>query len=133
MFDILIDAETAEKDITAWMDNNRVKPPKRLALAANIAVLTEAIMYGDVIVNADCSITHKLNFPILDNAGEVAVKQLEYKPRLTLSEVQSALSSQDSLTLAYGVALTGKPAAIIGKLDSSDARILSSIGVFFIN
>jgi hypothetical protein len=132
MFEIKVPKEQAEKEVNSWLDYKRVKPGAREAKQGNIDVLVEAVMYGDITIDpVSFKITHNLNFPIKDDKGEVAVDKLQYVARLNLDNVQTSVQSTDGLTKGFGTALTGQPVAIIGKLDSCDAQILSSIGVFF--
>lgn len=135
LFPVLVAPELAVQEVNRWLDYKRVKPTKRMVNAEYIQELVQGICYGDVTINANNHIIHKLNFPILDKGGAILFDKLEYVPNLTAQKVNECVSaagnSQISMTIAYGAALSGKAVAIIGLLDTTDLAILASVGVFF--
>lgn len=135
LFPVLVAPEVAVQEVNRWLDYKRVKPTKRMVNAEYIQELVQGICYGDVTINANNHIIHKLNFPILDKTGGILFDKLEYVPNLTAQKVNECVSavgnSQISMTIAYGAALSGKAVSIIGLLDTTDLAILASVGVFF--
>jgi len=137
VFPVVISEAAAVAEVTAYLDAKRVKPLMRSARMGNIGILVQAVMYGEITINHETwVITHKLNFPINDQSGNIYKKELEYKFRVSLGEISEIMrnvsdSTEMGNTKAYGAALTGLPAAVIEKLDTSDSAILASIGVFF--
>lgn len=136
LFPTKMSAELARVEIKGWLDYKRVKPMQRQALVGHISTLIQAIMYGDIEIRDNFSISHKLNVPIRDTDGNPVFTKLDYKPRITAQELNTALGqagndSEISNTIAYGSALSSQPVAILRKLDTSDISIIAAISVFF--
>ncbi|MBX2906180.1 MAG: hypothetical protein KF744_09090 [Taibaiella sp.] len=133
LYKMLVPLETAREEVVAWLDYKRVKPSVRMNNVRNIMKLVEAVMYSIITIDPDTKvITHKLEFPILNDKGGVFAEKLTYKPRLRMEDLSRAEAAEEGITNGIGAALTGQPAGVIGKLDSEDGAILASVGVFFI-
>jgi len=131
---MLVDKETATKEIESWLDYKKVSPKKRETAKENIENLIDAVQEGTLVVNADKTITHKLKFPL---EGEASINELCYKPRISSGLVQMHMQGVKSSDLfgtyhAYGAALTTKPKEVIKKLDSEDFSIVQNISLFFL-
>lgn len=126
--------EIATKEVTAWLDYKRTKEAQRESLKGQIDTLVEAVMFGDVSINPDTQvITHKL---IVPEATDKLYTELEYKPRISVGELQKASTNVkatdfDGKVVAYISALTGKGISHIQKLDSEDFKIGQAIALFF--
>lgn len=138
MYEEKVSPELAKKEVANWLDAKRIAPNKRARYADQIESLECAVMYGQVTINSDDRvINHHLAFPIQDSTGVEVLAKLEYKPRLRTEEIQQRLkgvSSSDGSGIVAAVvsALTGQPAAMIGKLDTEDSTIAQSVAVFFL-
>ena len=129
-----IDFETAKADVDKWLDHKKVRDNKREANEDAIEGLVDAVVYGQLVLEKDFSWTMNLDHPI---EGDVPMEKLTFKPRLRVSETHSKLKGvksgdADGRVMALIAALTGKPFAIIGKLDTSDYAVSQNIAVFFI-
>ena len=133
-----VSLEIAKKEIESWMDAKRVPGTKRIKLADQIETLEYAVVEGTISIDPDTRvIRHGLMFPVADSNGDVALSKLEYKPRLATNEIQSRLkgitaSDGGAVVNAVISALTGQPAAMIGKLDTEDNSIAQAVAVFFL-
>lgn len=129
-----VDRETAEAEVQKWLENKRIRGNKLESFADNIESLVECVMYGQLLIEEDFSWTHILDIPI---PGDVPMEKLSYKPRLTVQETHSKMkgvkgTDVDGRVVALVAALTGKPSALIGKLDTSDYSVAQNIAIFFL-
>jgi len=126
-----ISKEQAEKEVNSWLDYKKISPKKRETLKGNIAYLVEAMMEGLLVLDPETFIfSHTLKFPI------GTVKKLEYKPRLTLKEIQDRTQNIKTpgpleQSIAYISALTGQSSAIIKEMDSEDNSLADYLSFFF--
>jgi hypothetical protein len=126
-----ISKEQAEKEVNSWLDYKKVSAKKRESLKGNIAYLVDAMMEGSLILEPDTFVfEHTLKFPI------GSVKKLEYKPRLTLKEIQDRTQniktpSPIESSIAYISALTGQPSSLIKEMDSEDNSLADYLSFFF--
>jgi hypothetical protein len=123
----------AKKEVEKWLDFKKVSSRKREEYKAYIEALTYAVQDGDLILNEDNSFTQVLKFPL----GDGSVKELTYKPRVTVSELRDAtkgLAAGDAegRLAAYCAALTNQPKGVFYGLDSEDNGIAQAIAIFFI-
>lgn len=130
-----IDESVAQEEVNAWLDHKRIKPRKRKANEDAIAELVDGVVYGQLTINQETFvITQHLEFPIGD---EVKTSELEFKPRVRVADVNSKLKAVkagdvDARLLAYASALTGKPVALLAKMDTIDNTLAQNIAVFFL-
>lgn len=121
-------------EIDRWLEHKRVKRSKIKKYDEMRGILADAISEGDLVLNDDFTLTHKLSFPI--TSGEKDIAEIVYKPRITIGEANGRLKnageSGDSRILAYAGVLSALPTAVLEKLDSSDASIMTAIVVFFL-
>lgn len=128
-----VNREQAEGEISTWLDYKKVGDSKRETYKDQIAELVEGVMDGTLVIGADKSITHTLKF---QTEGETPVKELKYKPRLAVRDINKAVTGvksgdQEGRMLGYVAAATNQAKGIIGALDSVDYSIASSIIIFF--
>lgn len=128
--------EQAVQEINGWLDAKKIKPKKREAFSDAIENLVSAVSEGALEVCEDMVLKQTLSFPVKDSNGNVVFETLDYKPRLTLYERQECaknvkVGDADGRIMAHAVALTGKAAGLLGKLDTEDGTILQSVTVFF--
>lgn len=129
--------EVAVLDFNRWLDYKKVKENKRNESKAQADELISAIESGAIIIDDNCNIIHKLEFPVLSDKGEVVLSELKYKPRILVHQLNSKLkgveaSNADGRIVAYAAALTDQNTSLIGKLDTEDYRISSSIVMYFL-
>lgn len=130
-----VNRETAEKEIEQWLDFKKVGARKRESNKEFIEALIDAIVDGVLVIKSDTKvIVHNLKFP---TDGEQPLTTLEYKPRISYSQVKGHLTNVkagdgDGRFAAYMAALTGQPKAMFEKLDSEDYTIAQAISLFFI-
>lgn len=130
-----LDFDSAKKEVEKWLDHKKVKPNKREASQDAIDALIDAVMYGQLVLGEDFSWTANLDHPI--DSGDAPMGVLVFKPRLKVSETHSKMKGvkpgdADGRVMALIAALTNKPFAMIGKLDTSDYSIAQNIALFFI-
>jgi hypothetical protein len=133
----LITPEKATAELNAWLDHKKVSEKKRTSNADGIETLTDALISGTIAIGDDKKIKHTLLFPIENSEGVQTIKELEYKPRLTVGEINTRMkgikaTDMDGRIVAYGSALSGQPLAIMSALDTEDSRIVQAVAMFFI-
>lgn len=155
-----VSRDQAKAEVIAWLDKKKIFEADRNGEAAeqNIKILTEAIVEGVLVLDANVTIEdstpkekegavssfewqHELMFPIKSQAGEketpTSISILKYKLRLNDRMLQGPLTGvkstdADQRMLAYISALTGQPKAILANLDSQDKKIATAIVSFFV-
>lgn len=130
----VINKEQATKEIERWLDFKRVRPQKRADQESQIETLIECVMHGTVEVDEDCFLVQNLSFGL---GNDESIKQLKYKPRLSVFESQKHLkgvsaSDADGRLVAYISALTNSSKNVIGQMDSEDISIGQTIALFFL-
>ena len=131
----MVAPEVAEKEIENWLAFKKLDTEKSEENEASIKELANAISSGCLELDSKTFFfTHKLKHPIGDDNS---IKEIKYKPRLKISEIQSRtrnVKSTDTygLIIAYVSALTGENSGVIGQMDTSDYKISSSIAIFFL-
>ncbi len=138
----------AMKDLQKWLDFRREdvqlvteddidsKEEVESDNTNEIGIL-KAIMMGDLVINEDNSMTYKLMFPLNDDKGNVAVKELNLLPRLDGNQVNEAMRGADKtqpfkLYIGYISVLSGELRGIINKLDSKDLSLLQKVANYFL-
>jgi hypothetical protein len=126
-----VSIELASQEVEKWLDCKRISPRKREKFADSIENLIEGFQDGILTLNEESNeITHHLIFP----DGET--KELVFKSQLNVGEIHNYLKQVkpgdgDGRVKAYISALTGKPSAIINRLDSEDYNVSAQVAVFF--
>lgn len=128
--------ETAIADVNKWLDYKKISEKKRLVQKDQIDTLVDAVVEGNLILNEDNSWKQILKFP-LEGEGNLALKELTFKPRIGVSEAQIQLqkfksSDADGRVMAYVLALTRTATELIKKLDTEDYSVCQGIAIFFI-
>jgi hypothetical protein len=132
-----VSAEAAEKEVKKWLDFKKVDATKQAENADSIKQLVDSIVNGWLVLDESYNLIMTLKFPILDEEGKEALTELKFKPRITVSEIQTRVSASKksdliSLVIAYVSALTSQNSALIAKLESEDYKTASAIAYFFI-
>lgn len=128
----VVSIEKATQEVEGWLDKKKVYPSVRESQKDSIDLLIEAIMQGDLTLDEKSGeFVHKLQFPLPE------LTELRYKARLNDKMLRPHLqgvkaSDADGRFLALAAALTSQPKAVLEGLDSSDKKIMMSIGVFFL-
>ena len=132
MFEVKIDIETAQKDVSKLLDIKKLLPSKREGLKGPIDQIVEAVSLGLVSIATDGTITQMLIEPVGD------MVDLTYKPRhdavtvsRKVSEIKSG-SNQSVLLLMYAQLATGRLSAELARLGESDRDIRDSISSLFL-
>jgi len=123
--------ELAIEEIKKWLDFKRILPKEREEKQPQTDILVDAMQSGSLILNEDHSLTQILRFEL------ETVKELTYKARLTVGEINAKLRGIDSskahdLLVAYVSVATGSPMGIIKQLDSNDYKVAQAINMFFL-
>lgn len=130
----VISKEQAVIEIEKWLDYKQVSDKRRVDNKAQIENLVSAIESGKLILDDDNNLVYNLNFALGKNEE---VKQLTFKPRLTLNDKLIHLknvspSDFDGRLAGIAKALTGVNGALLNQIDSEDEQILRDISLFFI-
>jgi len=130
----MITKDVAIAEVIKWLDNKRVSQTKREELEKNIETIASAIERGDLVLNADCSLTQKLLFPLPSENGDV--KELTHKARVALGTIHLHMQGVktgdvDGRLTAYVAAVSGNPKELIKKMDTEDYSIALAIALFF--
>ena len=127
----------AEKDVESWLDIRKFKKKKRLEKKDQIDSLIDAIEDGSLSIDTETGeIKQVLDFSIENSDGKVTVKELVYKPRLTLFERDKGVKGIKGddvfgMLLGYVSALTGIQKGILKHMDTSDGTIAQNIALLF--
>ena len=129
--------KVAELEVTKWLDHKKVKDRKRENLQDQIDIMVGAIIDGSLVLDQDCKFTHQLSFPIENAKGEVTVRSLTYKPRLSVIEINAKMkgvkpTDADARVVGYISALTGQPSAVLTSLDTEDNSLAQAFATFFL-
>lgn len=132
-----ITEEVARREVGKWLDYKKVKDKKRENLEAQIDVIVDNIVDGTLVLDSDHKFTHTLSFPLTNAKGEVTLKSVTYKPRLTVKEINSKMSGikasdADGRVIGYIAALTDQPSAIIANMDTEDNSLAQAFATFFL-
>ena len=132
-----VSRKVAELEVKKWLDYKKVKEKKRENLQDSIDIMIDAIIDGSLVLDQDFKFTHTLSFPIENANGEVTVKSLTYKPRLSVQEITSRMkgiksNDPDARVVGYVAALTDKPRAVLTDLDTEDNAIAQAFALFFL-
>lgn len=125
--------KVATTEVHRWLEIKRIRTKKQEQNKDTIDNLIDAFMDGTLSLDENGTITMQLAFGV--GEGDAIVK-LDFKPRITVGEIHSAMSGiastdPDARILAYIATLTSSPPAVIRKLDTEDYGVASSIVVFF--
>lgn len=126
--------EVALKEVKKWLDFKRCNQKKREEHDDAIEYLADSIVQGILILTKDMIFKHTLIFPV---GEEGMIKEISYKPRLKMSEIEAKSGNLKSgntqaLIRSYVCALTDQATGIIKELDTEDNRIAQSIATFFL-
>lgn len=133
-----ISREQATNEINSWLDYKKVGEKKREAYADSIEALVSAVENGSLSLTPEKVLVQELSFPIgEDGKDTMAVKTLEFKPRLKISTVHNHLqgvksTDADGRVHAYVAALTSKPKDLIRAMDTEDFSTSQAIAIFFL-
>lgn len=121
--------EVAQAEFERWAyETKRLRPAvlKKNKDACNTFI--DGLCDGTLTIEEDGSITQRLAFEIAEKT------QLRYKPRLTVAEINRALSvrgsDQDKGRKMVGI-LTSELDGVIEKMDSNDWAVANAITVFY--
>lgn len=127
--------EIAEKDVQRWLDTKKFSDEKRTNMESTIKEMVGYVKEGNLIISVEGKITQKLNFEI---GEEEKVFELEYQNRISVDDIHKRMTGSqvkagdvDGRIRVYVAALTRKPYALIGRLDSTDWSVASTIASFF--
>jgi len=130
-----VSEEVAIQEVNKWLDAKKVSPEKREENQKSIDELVNYVKSGNIIVKDDLKLTQILNFEI---GEEDKINEFNYRNRISLDDIHKRLigagvkaGDVDGRIRVYVAALTDKPYATIGKLDSSDWSVASTIAGFF--
>jgi hypothetical protein len=130
-----VSEDVAEKDVNRWLDAKKISDDKRQSMSDTIKEMVGYVKEGNLIISDDGKITQVLNFEI---GEEDKVSELQYQNRISVDDIHKRMiGSQikagdvDGRIRVYVAALTKKPYALIGKLDSTDWSVASTIASFF--
>lgn len=127
----VVSNELAVETVESWLNAKKVNKKKRIENAKLIEELVGLVEDGTLVLSSDFIWKHKLIFPIGENEQ---IKELTYKPRISVEEIFSASKGvpNEELGLVYISILTGQVKGIIKKLDLSDYTISQTIAGFFL-
>jgi hypothetical protein len=127
--------EIAEQDVNRWLDTKKISEDKRQSLKETIKDMIGYVKEGNLIISNDGKITQILNFEI---GEEEKVSEFQYQNRISVDDIHKRMTGSqikagdaDGRIRIYVSALTRKPYALIGKLDSTDWSVASTIASFF--
>jgi hypothetical protein len=130
-----VSEDVAEKDVNRWLDAKKISDDKRQSMSDTIKEMVGYVKEGNLIISDDGKISQVLNFEI---GEEDKVNELQYQNRISVDDIHKRMiGSQikagdvDGRIRVYVAALTKKPYALIGKLDSTDWSVASTIASFF--
>lgn len=126
-----VSEEVAHAEVKRWLDTRKVAQSERKAREYQIETLVSAVMDGLLILDENNKWVQKLNFPLTD----IGVNELKYQSRMTANEsiaASGAAEGKAHLVMSCFVShLTGEASELIRKMDTTDYKIASAIGIFF--
>ena len=133
-----IPLETAQAEVDKWLDFKKVKDQKRENNKEQIELIVDAICEGTLVLDEKTLVfTHKLSFPLGSSDKEGTIKELTYKPRLMVRDINAKMKGvkagdSDGRIVGYIAALTDQPSGIITSLDTEDNSLAQQIVAFFL-
>jgi hypothetical protein len=134
-----VDQETALKDFERWLEIKRIRDQKRQenAKSKHEDVIISSIIEGDISIDENGYITHRLIFPINDSQGANLLEELRYIPRIPQKLLNIKLKGVDATDgdkriIAYASALTQQNMGLIEQMDTEDQRIMQAIVMYFL-
>jgi hypothetical protein len=123
--------DVAVQEIEGWLEKKRIYDSQKENNKAEIELLIDAVMRGDLVLDEKGEFTHTLNWPLED------IKEIKYKARLNDTMLKRFLNGVKATDgegrfMAHAQCLTNQPKAILESLDSIDKKLMTSIVVFFI-
>lgn len=133
----VVTLEVAQADVKRWLDLKKIGDQKREDKKDGIDTLVSATIDGTIVIEDDCTITHKLKFPTLGDKNEIGIDELKYKARISTAQLQAALRGSKTadpyaIVIALVAVLSGEPKGVIVCLDTEDMAIGSAIANFFL-
>lgn len=133
---MLITQEVAEKEVEKWLTAKRFSEKKKEAMADSIASLVNAVVDGQLLISDDGT---QLTQVLFTEIGEEnPIKELKYKLRISVDDIHKRMignsvksGDSDGRLRVYVCALTGQSYATIGKMDSVDYGVATTIASFF--
>lgn len=132
-----VNREVAEAGVNEWLDARRIKPKKREEKKESIEAIIEAVEDGVLIIDPETNkINQILDFPIENNDGVVTVKELVYKPRMSVLERDKGIKGvkpDDGFGLVHGYisAMTDQPKQVLKNLDMQDYNVCQNLANLF--
>lgn len=129
-----VDFETAQKEVTAWLDSKRIRESRREKKKEQFNDLVAAIQEGILTYNPESNeLKHKLIFPEALPGGDT----ITYKHRVSTLDVERHLKGvpaddPDGRLHAWICALTDQPRNVVRRMDTEDLTIAQSVAVFFL-
>jgi len=128
----VISYEVAKKDVQRWLDFKRVDEKKQDESESQIESMVSAVMNGHLSIDNECVITQVLKHP-----SENGPKELKYKPRIKVSDVDRYSKKLDmakysDILVANICASTETASGIIKDMDKEDFRYAQDICLFFV-
>lgn len=132
-----IPQKTAQEEVDKWLDFKKVKPQKRENNKEQIELMTDAICDGTLVLDDKMNFVHKLSFPLGNPDSEGKIKELTYKPRLMVRDINAKMkgvkaNDPDGRIVGYIAALTDQPSGVITSLDTEDNSLAQQIVAFFL-
>ena len=132
-----INNEIANQEFKKWLDSKRIKKVKIKEALTQQEIIVEAIEEGDLIIKEDFTMEYSLAFPLQSDDGEMMLDKLVFKHRMRKEDFDKKYrglkgTDADGRLSATIAALTGQNTNLIGKLDSIDAEVCTSIAVYFL-
>lgn len=133
-----IPLKTAQAEVDKWLDFKKVKTQKRENNKEQIELIVDAVCDGTLVLDEKTLVfTHKLLFPLGNSDNEGTIKELTYKPRLMVRDINAKMkgvkaNDPDGRIVSYVSALTDQPSGIIASLDTEDNSLAQQIVSFFL-
>ena len=132
-----IPLKTAEAEVDKWLDYKKVKDKKRENNKEQIELIVDAVCDGTLVLDDKFVFTHKLLFPLGSSENEGKIKELKYRPRLMVREINAKMkgvkaNDPDGRIVSYIAALSDQPSGIISSLDTEDNSLAQQIVSFFL-
>lgn len=129
-----VNRETAEAEVTAWLDHKKLSPKRRESKKEVIESLIELVQDGTIVIDQEnFEIKQILKFEI---GNQEKIRELIWKPFGNVGKVQIFMKNVESADysgncIAYACAQTGQSKNIINALEYEDATVIKVIANFF--
>jgi hypothetical protein len=133
----MVDRNQAISEFEKWLEFKKINERKRQEMFSFEETIIDAIEEGRMTIDDKMQIELNLHFPLKNEAEEIVLGKLSFKPRIRLQELNSKLKGikpgdGDARIVAYMAALTSVNSGLLSKLYTEDTDVCQAICMYFL-